>query len=202
MLPSFRRTIATNIYKKISAGTSGKKKTPYYTITFSLFAMSFFGLLAIRPTLITAISLRKSVADLKKLNIEYENKISNVVRAQGEYEQIRDVIPLIDDAIPQKATFNKLASALEDFALKSDITINQLQIDNVPISKSVSSGKLQTYNFSLIAIGEYPSLLSYLTHLLNWKRIINITSVDLNRESSTISGTLRLTLKGNTYYEP
>lgn len=201
MLPSFRRTI-TNAYKKPPVRERGKKNASYFTITFSLFALSFFGMLAIRPTLITVFSLRKSVTELKKLNIEYENKISSVVRAQSEYEQIRDAIPLIEDAIPQKATFNKLAQALEDFANRSAITINQLQIDNVPISQQTGGNKLQIYNFSLIAIGDYPSLFSYTTHLLNFKRIINITTLDLSQEGSTVSGNLRLTLKGSTYYGP
>lgn len=202
MLPSFRRTIVTNAYKKLAFISGGKKNASYFTITLSLFALSFFGLLAIRPTLITAISLRKSVTELKKLDAEYEDKISSVVRAQSEYEQIRDAIQLIEDAIPRQASFQKLAQALEEFAIRENLTINQMQIDNVPISKYLGEGKLQMYNFSFIAIGDYPSLFSYITHLTNWKRIVNITSMDLSQEGGTISGSLRLTLKGNTYYGP
>lgn len=179
-----------------------KKAASYFTITFSLFCLSFFGLFAIRPTIITAISLIKSVSDLKRLKVQYENKISSIVRAQVEYEQIRDNLPFISAALPEKASFHELASALERFANRSNVSINQLQIDSVPVSKISATPALQRFGFSLIALGDYPSLSSYLQHIINWKRITTINSLEFAQEGSTVSGTLRLTLKGTSFYEP
>ena len=194
----------THTFKRLSPYVKNKASVSYFTLTLSLLTLSFFGLFAIRPTIITAVSLVKSVADLKALDLEYENKISSLVRAQSEYEQIREVLPLIDAAIPVTSNFSKLALKLEDFAQSSNILINQLQIDNVPISKqSQLSNKLQKFNFNLVATGDYPSISSYLQHLLNWQRIITIESLEFDLENvGTTGGILRLTLKGNTYYEP
>lgn len=201
MLPlAFSRHLLRRTYTHFSPIMESKKSLLYFTITLSLFTLSFFGLFAIRPTLITAVSLIRGVTDLRKLSKEYEEKINSLVRAQSEYEKIRDSIPSIEAALPTSASFHKLAAALEKFAEREEVNITQLQIENVPISNISTDSKLRQYNFSLVAMGNYPSLFSYLNHIINWKRIVNLSLVELNLETSTTSGILRLTLKGTTYY--
>jgi Tfp pilus assembly protein PilO len=179
-----------------------KKQRSYLALTLSLFTLSFFGLFAIRPTLITAFSLFKSNTDLKKLSIEYENKIGSLIRAQSEYEQIRNDTPLILNAIPPTTNFNKMAMTIERFAERENVIINQLQIDSVFISQLPSTGKLNNFGFSMIGIGNYLSLTSFISHLLNHQRIIKIDSLEFAKEGGTVSSTLRMNLKGTTYYEP
>lgn len=203
MLPSiFHRVRSSRVYKRFTPLINNKNTKSYLAVTLSLFSLSFFGLFAIRPTLITAVSLNKSVADLKKLNVEYENKISSIILAQTQYEEIRNSIPLVDSALPQDASFNQLANALEDFATRSNIILKQVQIDKAPVSLLPPSGKVTAMSFSLLATGSYPSISDYFQHLLNWKRLITIDKFELAKEGSTQSATLRLSLKGNTYYEP
>lgn len=179
-----------------------KKTASYFTITLSLFSLSFFGLFAIRPTLMTAISLVKSVNDLQKLNADYENKISSIVRAQSEYEKIRDSYSLMMTALPANASFSKLSLAIEKFAQKENVEISQLQIDSAPISNLPPSSKILSFNFHFIGSGDYPSISLFLSHLLNWKRIVAINSMELSQSGSTFSSSLRITFKGTAFYEP
>lgn len=203
MLPSiFRRVRLSRTYQRITPLINNKNSKRYFTITLSLFSLSFFGLFAIRPTLITAVSLNKSVADLKKLNIEYENKISTIILAQAKYEEIRDGISAIDNAIPHNASFNQLANTLEEYASRSNINLKQVQIDKAPISQLPPSGKLNEVMFSVLASGDYPSTSGFFQHLLNWKRLITIDKFELAKEGGTQSAILRISLKGKTYYEP
>src|SRR3989338_4873409 len=126
MLPSvFHRIGINKAYRKLTPLIKNKKTSSYLSLILSLFSISFFGIFAIRPTLITAVTLNKSVADLKKLDIEYENKISNIITAQSQYEKIRGDIPAIDQALPKDAAFNQLANALEKFAETSNVIIKQ-----------------------------------------------------------------------------
>ena len=200
-----RRIGISRVYKTLVSGVKSKKSVSYFTITLSLISLSFFGLFAIRPTLITGISLMKNVSDQKNLNAEYENKIASVIRAQSEYEKIRDYLPLIEYAIPNRAQFQSLAYSLEEIAEKNALVIDQLQIEGVPVSAEKPSDVLKEYNFSLIASGSFESAFSFITHLINLRRIVTIQSLELIQDSnaeSTESGSIRLTLKGNTYYEP
>lgn len=202
MLPSnINRSLFLNAYKRLPPITKSKKTASYFTITVSLLTLSFFGLFAIRPTLVTAITLIKNVSDLKKINIEYENKIGSIIKAQSEFEKIRDNLPLVENAIPTTPIFNKLANGLEKFAQSSNLAITQLQIDNVPISKLPSSSKLQKFGFNLIATGDYPGTLSFVQHLINWKRIVTISSLEIIKEGGA-QNNLRVLIKGVAYYEP
>lgn len=201
-LPSFHHPILRRAYKQLSPLVNNKKTASYFTITLSLLSLSFFGLFAIRPTIITATTLIKSVSDLKKLSIQYEEKIGNLVRGQSEYEQIRNQIPLIDSAVPADSQFSKLAKTVEKFASQENISFSQFQIDSVPVSKLPPANKLYTFGFSMVGYGEYSSVSLFLSHLINWKRLVTINNIDLSVEGSTLSGLLRLSLKGTAYYEP
>jgi Tfp pilus assembly protein PilO len=201
-LPSFHHPILKKAYKQFSPIVNSKKTASYFTITLSLLSLSFFGIFAIRPTIITATTLIKSVSDLKKLSIQYEEKIGNLVRGQSEYEQIRKQVPLIESALPADSQFSKLAKAVEKFALKENISFSQFQIDSVPISMLPPVNKLYSYGFSMSGYGEYSSISLFISHLINWKRLITINNIELSQEGSTQSGQLRLSLKGTAYYEP
>lgn len=201
-LTAFSHPIVNKAYKRLTPLIGSKKTASYFTLTLSLFTLSFFGIFAIRPTLVTAISLIKQVSDLKKLYTDYENKIGNLIRAQGEYEKIRGELPLIDAALPANSSFGSLAKIIEKFASQENFTINQFQIDPVPVSNPPSSGKLYDYEFTLVGTGRYSSLSSFLSHLINWKRIINIKSLEFAQAGGTTSAQIRLSLKASTYYEP
>lgn len=188
-------------FRRFKELPNSKRSASYFTLTLSLLSLTFFGLFAIRPTLITAISLIKGVQDLKKINNDYQNKIANVWAAQTKLTNIRNSIPLMDVALPNNASFSKLTIALEKFAQRENFTINQLQIDNTSVSTLSASPKVSSYGFNLVGTGTYSQISSFLSHLVNWKRIIRIESLDFIKEAGT-SGSLKLSIKGITYYEP
>ncbi len=179
-----------------------KKAASYFALTLSLFTLSFFGIFAIRPTLITAISLTKQVSDLRILYLDYENKIGSLIRAQGEYEKIRNDVHLVDESLPDNPAFSNLAKTVEKFANQENFLISQLQIDPLPISMTQPKGKLYEYGFTLVGVGKYSSISSFLNHIVNWKRIISIKSLEFAQTGGTSSGTLRLSMKATTFYEP
>lgn len=203
-IPSFQYAQLRKAYRRFypKIDIQNRKTASYFALTFALFSLSFFGIFAIRPTLTTATSLVKSVADLKQLNMDYENKIGSLIRSQSEYEKLRDDLPLLDYALPNNSNFSSLAKTVERFAQQENVFLTQLAIDSVPISTPASSSKLNQYGFTIIGTGEYSSLSALISHLLNWQRIVTIKSLDFSQEGSSPSGILRLTLKALTYYEP
>lgn len=201
-LTIFSHSNFNKAFKQITPIIENKKTASYFTLTISLFTLSFFGLFAVRPTLITAVSLMKQVSDLRKLYNDDENKIGSLIRGQSEYEKIRNDIKLIHTSLPTNSEFSKLAKTIEKFALQEDFSISSFQIDPVPISNTGQNGKLYDYGFSLVGIGKYSAVSSFLNHITNWKRIVNINSLEYTQTEGTTSAILRLSLKATTYYEP
>ena len=199
---ALNKTLLLRANKKFLPRIKNKKAASYLTITLSLMAFSFFGLFALRPTLITAVSLIKSVSDLKALNTEYENKIAGIIKAQSEYEQMRGDLPLLSTALPDNAYFDQVASVFEKLAQTSNVTVAQIQMDSTSVSKAKSRGMIEKFGFVVIGTGDYPSISSYINHILNWRRIITLSSLEFVHDGSTTSGNLRVTLRGNAYYEP
>ena len=198
--------IRTNLIHKtrkhLQPVVKNQKVASYFTITLSLFSLSFFGLFAIRPTLITAVSLVREVNDLKNLSLDYENQISNIITAQSEYEKIRKSVILLDKALPRNSEFTKFARTMERLAVKNEITLNQLQIDSAPISLLTKTDSLNHINFILLAAGHYEKIDSFLNDVVNSIRIITINTMDFSPEGGTVSGILRMSMKGRAYYEP
>ncbi len=201
-LTAYSHTIVNKAYKQITPFLASKKTVSYFALTLSLVTLSFFGIFAIRPTLITAFSLMKQVTDLRKLYVDYENKIGSLIRAQSEYEQIRNDIPSINASLPTDSAFSKLAKTIEKFATQETFAINQFQIDAAPISNPASTGKIYSYGFTLVGTGKYTSVSAFLSHIVNWKRIVSIKSLEFVQIGSSASAAIRLSLKGTTYYEP
>jgi|SRR3989338_260766 len=197
-----RNNLIHKTRKHLRPVVKNRKAASYFTITLSLFSLSFFGLFALRPTLITAVSLVREVNDLKELSLDFENQISNIITAQSEYERIRNSIPLIDKSLPRGSEFTEFARSIETIAIKNEIILNQLQIDSAPISIPDKYDSLNQINFILIGVGNYQKVDSFLNDVVNSLRIITINSLDFSTEVGTVSGFLRMTLKGSTYYEP
>src|SRR3990170_6098278 len=166
-LSTIKHNFISRINKKLAPSFKNKKTVSYFTITLSLFSLSFFGMFAIRPTLITAVSLVRELKDLNNLSLDYENQISSIITAQSEYEKIRNSITLRDKALPRGSEFTKFAKTMERLAVKNEITLNQLQIDAAPISILKNTDSLNNINFILIAIGHYEKINSFLNDVVN-----------------------------------
>ncbi|OGG08108.1 hypothetical protein A3D05_05210 [Candidatus Gottesmanbacteria bacterium RIFCSPHIGHO2_02_FULL_40_24] len=201
-LSAIKNSLILKTRRRLKPVIQNRRTASYFTLTLTLFSLSFFGLFAIRPTLITAITLIKEVNDLKKLSLDYENKISNIILAQSEYERIRESLLNIEAALPGKSDFTGFSKAMEKLAFNNGVVINQLQIDSAPISIPQTNGLLSRFNFILIGVGAYENVNSYLADIYNYKRIVTINSMDFTPEGGTVSGILRISMKGKAYYEP
>ncbi len=181
---------------------ANKTKNTYLTVILSLLTMSFFGLFAIKPTLSTAVSLNRDIQDLRVLNEQYEEKITTIIKGQSEYEKIRDDIPLIYASVPETAEFSKLIIREENIASTSGITLDSLQIDPVPISKSKDEGNVISFGFSVSGSGDYNGAYGLLLHNLNALRLVNVDQVSMEQEGASDGGQIKINLRAKSYYEP
>ena len=115
---------------------------------------------------------------------------------------MRGDLPLLSTALPDNAYFDQVASVFEKLAQTSNVTVAQIQMDSTSVSKAKSRGMMEKFGFVVIGTGDYPSISSYINHILNWRRIITLSSLEFVHDGSTTSGNLRVTLRGNAYYEP
>ena len=193
-------------------------------IVLSLFTVSFFGMLAVRPTLETITTLQKQIEDRTLVNQKLEQKINALITAQAEYQKIAGDIPAIYNMLPQQPNVTSLIIKLEEVAIAQSVSLTNLDFSPVtvfgtsdltqvpPASASAEPAKdvlaaestaVLPLSFSVTFTGGYQELVNVITQLTRMNRIVTIESVDL--QLSTTEGqtnSLIINATTNAYYFP
>lgn len=180
------------------------------TAVFSFLAISLFAWYAIRPTAQTIIHLQREIADKTVLNERMENKITALIEAQATYEQIEDRIPLIRQALPGNPDAIILARQLRNLANVSGASISAIQIPSLPLlgqeatpgAKLAQPKPLQDFPVSVVLIGRYAALKSFLDGLLTMRRIASIDTISFKMGVSKVIliDELQMSVRLTSYY--
>lgn len=175
-----------------------KSATPYI---FSLLAIIIFVIFAIRPTILTIISLQKSIQDNQQTLDALEKKSRDLTDGKRNLENLDpNIKTLINTRLPDVVAVTTLINNLQITASKT-ASISALQVQPVTIYTNDSNlnpkQSLGEILFSLNAQGSYTSLLQTLDSIAKSSRLINITSVLLSKSAE---GTIVLSISGKAYY--
>lgn len=172
----------------------------YTMLILSLFAMSFFGYFAIRPTLTTITTLRRQIADSRFVDQKLQEKINALSEAQVEYEMIKPDLGLIFTALPQETKFPTFVKSLEKIATESGAAIISLTFQTINLSTPEATGAASEIpiGFSLTVNGNYANLMDFIGRLANYERLATIEKMGFSTKEEKEG--LQLTLTGQTYY--
>lgn len=208
-------------YQKINLLVKSKRAGAYTMAILSIFAVSFFGMFAIRPTLTTIVELTKQIEDGKKVNESLQKKIDSLVVAQEEYQLIKDFIPAINQSLPNEPSIIEALQSIETLALEKQASIDGLQIQTIefvmknenqstdqnPTNQNsqdsiINSTSIEptSIDMTLVLSGDYSQLYSFLDKLLKIRRLVTAYNLQLAPSIGAQEGILKLNLSLNTYY--
>jgi len=192
-------------------------------IVLSLFTVSFFGMLAVRPTLETITTLQKQIEDRTLVNQKLEQKINALITAQAEYQKIASDIPAIYNMLPQQPNVTSLIIKLEEVAITQNVSLTNLDfspvtvfgtsdVAQVPVASTAAepakdilaaeSTIVLPLSFSVTFTGGYQELVNVITQLTRMNRIVTIESADIQSADAAQSSTLIVGATTNAYYFP
>ena len=162
---------------------------------------SIFVIFAIRPSLVTAFSLKKEETELNKLNNTYEGVISKIVAIQSSFENYRQDLHLFSEAIPSKPNVNRLIGDIEQATATSSVTIQKLSAGEVNLVDK-SKGTLRSTSIDIDASADFDNLLQSIQEIYRQRRLKKVQKLDITSQSndSTESAGLKLKLKVEGYY--
>lgn len=174
----------------------------YSSLAFSLIAILIFTIFAIKPTIATILSLRKSIDEQQQILNQLNNKAQNL--SQGK-ENLRKINPAIIDKLnnllPSKTDPAFLADSLVSTALANNASISGLQFQPVELvgkpTKLSKNATLKELSFTFNVSSSYTNLVNILTSLKDNPRLISIDSVTLNQVSD---GPLVMSVNGRAYF--
>jgi Tfp pilus assembly protein PilO len=190
---------------QIKEKTKTEKGRSFLWLSISLFTITFFMVVVIKPTLTTIANLTREIKEKKELNKKMQVKIDSILKAQNEYAKNSDNFYLLDEALPEKNEFPRVAMYFEQIALDTNIVLSEFSFNNIgekdtlkkksPIPSTVSSLK-----FSLTAEGDYQNLKKFIEDIESSRRIpfMEIVSFNLNKKDNI--NILRISLSGNFFY--
>ncbi len=172
-------------YQTIEPLISKPKNRAYTTTIFSFLAISLFGWYGIRPTLQTILFLRREIADNTVVNKIMEEKITNLIEAQANYQAIEDQLPLIDQAVPETPDALTLVFQLKNLAEQTQVTVSSISIPSIPLlgqeatpssQKTQNQPKEKIVPMVVSVNGPYSNIKAFLEGVINMRRIVTVNS--------------------------
>ncbi len=192
---------SSGLIKTILKKLQSKKAKDYTFISLFFLIFSIFIIFAIRPSLVTAISLRQQREDLQKLDDQYEKVVSNIVANQTTLENIRDKLYLTNAALPSGALINKLVSDIENAGKTNSINFITIKIAEVDLVQKTTD-KAQSVVVNIEAASTFDNLLKFIHDLSNQRRLKLIKQLSISKDDrqSSGSGQLNILMQIEGYY--
>lgn len=106
------------------------------TLILTFFAMSFFGIFAINPTLSTIVTLQKQLADSELVYEKLKTKITTLSSLQQQYANLQADLPVVMEAIPKIPDAPLLTAQIHGLAKQRNIKITSFSISGVQLKEA------------------------------------------------------------------
>ncbi|KKR48098.1 MAG: hypothetical protein UU81_C0056G0003 [Microgenomates group bacterium GW2011_GWC1_41_8] len=203
------------------------QETQAYAMAFlSFFALAFFTVFAIRPTLISFFNLQKQIEEAKETDSKLEMKIEQLLAAQQVYQDYQSELALLDKALPENPEFAQLIQKLEEIVNDKEATTTAFEtIDEVTlldkhellnlgtaanaemspeVSEALNEMPAESIKFSMTIGSNYLNNKAVANHLLELKRIIGLTTLEFTntKDQDNVEFPVETTLEAEAFYLP
>lgn len=180
------------------------------TLVLSLFVMAIFIVFALRPTIVSIVTLKKTIEESKKTLTQLDTKVSGLQKAASQLETLKPSLPIINTSIPNtSAGLTPLTISVENLASQTGVSLDSESLGSTLLFSRILSpftpSKAQSVvelPFSVRVSGGYPNVFQFLTGLLSMQRVMMIESITLTREAGpkSESASVALNVSGSAYY--
>lgn len=174
-------------------------------LIFSILAVVFFAVFAVKPTLQTMSLLVKEIEDKRALDEQLAQKIASLNTAQAQYQQFSSQFYLLDEAMPKTASLMTGLKIVEKIAGNNQLVIKGITISSVPeelVAASASQATRQILTFNVSVIGDYLQIRQFIEDLMNSRRMILVDQINFslanNRNQKDLGAVIRINLP---YYD-
>lgn len=183
-----------------------KNEVRAYTMAIlSFFALAFFTIFAIKPAVTTFFTLRKEIEDQREIDQQLDDKINALLKAQEEYQNNKDLLELTNEALPKDSQFTNMLKKIEDLAKERNAVVKSLNVDSFEIigdKEKKTNDNLSFFKFSLSLSSIYQENETFLTTLINLRRIIMLDNIRLTKNPDEPGNkAINMDVGAKAYYE-
>lgn len=197
MQPKFSR-----YYTYIRPLTRSKFVRSYATTVFNLVAIAVLGFYAIRPTIITILSLQKSLTEQKMILDSVVSKRNSLAQGRANYEALDSSVKTkIQNLVPSQPDLPVISAILGSLVNKYEATVAGIQFQPVTLNPiNLTPNKDAAINEAELSFsiqGTYPQITGILESIKKIERLLSIKSVSMSRLDG---GTILMVVNAKTYY--
>lgn len=183
----------------------------FLEILLSLATVSFFGVFALRPTLVTIAALLTEIKSKEEIVAKLDTKIQSLALATSLMESETARLPLIENAVPASASPETLVRQVEGLAAKNGINLLGVSLGQVTLLGEVKKIPPEEgvtplpedalgISFSISLSGSYPQLLGFLGDLEKLRRPLAIDTTGITTTETEEGKTLVILVSGRAPY--
>jgi Tfp pilus assembly protein PilO len=180
-----------------------KEKTQKFTTAIlTISASIILAIFAVSPTLSTIAGLQKQLDDGKFVDQKLQQKINDLSLLQQKYANLQDDLPIVYAAFPTSSQIPLLLADMQGAGNESSVKITNFQTFQVEISRfAIQNKKYSSFDFSIIAQGDYQNMLAFLDKIVNFQRLVTINQVSIAKTNGINVTSLQITIKGTAYFK-
>lgn len=173
----------------------------YLELLLTLFAISFFALFAIRPTLSTIIILTKQISTQEEVATKLDQKIANLKAASAQKERFERNLLTINQSIPDDEAASLAARQLETLAIKENVNLLDMSLTS-EVSPANNKNDSKNLLVSLSASGEPQRIIEFISQTGNMRRPILWETLTVSGKPTGAATTLDASFTGKVPFLP
>lgn len=151
---------------------------------FSISAILFFAIFAIRPTLLTMSDLLNEIEDKKKLDRQLSQKIASLSSIQPLYIQLQDRLLVLDEAIPSTPQLILSLKIIEKIASQNKLVITSMGVSEIPEENPLDIKDQPLTSFERVDVpvsisvdGDYLTIRQFVEDLKDYRRSFIVDTI-------------------------
>ena len=172
-------------------------------LIFSILAVVFFAIFAVKPTLQTMSELIKEIEDKRALDEQLEQKIASLNTAQAQYQQFGQQLYLLDEAMPKTASLVEGLKIVEKLASENNLIIQGITISSVPnelVKADENNALRELLTFNVDLTGDYLKIRQFVENLMISRRMMLVDQVNFSLDSNRYQEDLNAIVRVNLPY--
>jgi Tfp pilus assembly protein PilO len=186
-------------YLKLLPDMHNERVQQYMMLSFTLAALSFFGIFAINPTLTTVVDLKKQIEDDKYIVLQLNTKLANISTLINKYDLLAADLPYVYAAFPQSPQVSPFLGKVYALTQRDNLSVRLLHAYQVELSPPAKAPLgSSSFVFSLEAVGTYDNMIQFALDLVHLDRVVTVELFSVSKDAKQEE--LTLNLRGREYF--
>jgi Tfp pilus assembly protein PilO len=198
-----KKFLQTKYFSKLTLYAQDERRKKFLSIVLTFLALSFFGFVAINPTVAEILELRKELSDNKIVDQQMSLKIANLDELRIKYANLENDIDVVLETISQEPDIHLLFAQINTLANQANINIEKMQNFEVEVlnNQKESNQNFNSFAFAISGNGSFNNIQGFISAITSMRRIVSIDTLNLSNVSFQNGEQLTFDIQATAFFK-